>query len=179
MRYAVGDTVVHWTYGLGKVIAIDEMDLAGATQPYYVVEVERLKLWIPLEEAHDGSIRPPLESSQFETLFAILKTRGQPLPDHFDQRKNGLRARMQKRTLADVCHVIRDLSDRSRHYNLNDNDAAVLFRAQEHLLDEWVISLGIDRSQALETLEVLIRENQPEAKHRKGAIFRGGGVQQI
>lgn len=178
MRYAVGDTVVHWTHGLGTVVAIDEMDLAGATKPYYVVEVEQFKLWIPLEEAHDGSIRPPAESSQFETLFDILRTQGQPLPDHYDQRKNGLRARMQKRTLADLCHVIRDLSDRSRHHSLNENDAAVLFRAQEHLLDEWVVSLGIDRSQALKTLEILIQENQPEEKRRKEVFFHRGGKQQ-
>jgi RNA polymerase-interacting CarD/CdnL/TRCF family regulator len=29
MDYAIGDTVVHWTHGLGKVIAIQEKYLAG------------------------------------------------------------------------------------------------------------------------------------------------------
>ena len=172
MRYAVGDTVIHWTHGLGTVIAIDEMDLAGATKPYYVVEVEQLKLWIPIEEAHDGSIRPPMESIEFEQLFEILRTQGQPLPDHYEHRKNVLRARMQKRTLEDLCHIIRDLSDRSCRHNLNDFDADILFRAQEHLLDEWVISLNTDRSEALDMLEVLIKENQPEAKIRKEPSLR-------
>jgi RNA polymerase-interacting CarD/CdnL/TRCF family regulator len=59
MNYKIGDTVVHWTHGLGTVIAIDEMSLAGKTQQYYVIEVEQLKLWVPVEEADEGSIRLP------------------------------------------------------------------------------------------------------------------------
>ena len=172
MRYAIGDRVVHWTHGLGTVVAIDEMDLAGATKPYYVVAVEQLKLWIPLDEAHSGSIRPPVESSQFEKLFDILRTPGLPLPDQYNHRKTALRARMQKRTLEDLCHVIRDLSDRSCRHQFNEFDADIMFRAQEHLLDEWVISLSTDRSGALEMLEALLKENQPEAKNRKDHSYR-------
>lgn len=157
MEYAIGDTVVHWTHGLGRVIAIEQMDLAGKTQPYYVVEVELLKLWVPMEEAHSGSIRLPTDSDQFAHLFAILRSPGKRLPEGQYQRKLELRERMQKRTLEDLCHVIRDLKDRSCHSTLNQYDASVLFRAQEHLLDEWVLSLAVERSDALCELEVLLQ----------------------
>jgi RNA polymerase-interacting CarD/CdnL/TRCF family regulator len=56
MNYEIGDTVVHWTHGLGKVIAIDDMRLAGIMQAYYVVEVGLLKLWVPAEEANQGPL---------------------------------------------------------------------------------------------------------------------------
>lgn len=157
MNYAVGDTVVHWTHGLGTVIAIDQMDLAGKMQQYYVVEVNLLKLWVPVEEASGGSIRLPTESVTFRLLFDILRMPGKGLPEKHQQRKIVLRERMQKRTLEGLCHVIRDLTDRSRHHTLNENDAAVLYRAEEHLLDEWVFSLGAERSHALRDLEVLLR----------------------
>jgi len=162
MNYEVGDTVVHWTHGLGKVIAIDQMDLAGITQQYYVVEVKLLKLWVPVEEANEGSIRLPTESIQFEVLFEILRTPGERLPEKQYQRKIELRNRMQKTTLDGLCHVIRDLTDRSRQHTLNLNDAAVLFRAEEHLLDEWVLSLGAKRTIALDQLENLLRGDRSE-----------------
>ncbi len=162
MDYEVGDAVVHWTHGLGTIIAIDEIHLAGITQQYYVVEIEPLKLWVPFAEAHGGSLRFPTESTQFKRFFNILRTPGESLPDNQYQRKLLLRERMQKRSLEDLCHVIRDLTDRSRHHPLNQNDASVLFRAEEHLLDEWALSLGVERSKALRELEILLRGDREE-----------------
>jgi RNA polymerase-interacting CarD/CdnL/TRCF family regulator len=157
MNYAVGDTVVHWTHGIGKVIAIDQIKLAETAREYYVVEVGVLKLWVPVDEENIGSIRPPTASSQFKGLFEILRTAGNRLPDNQFKRKLELRDRMQKRTLEGLCHLIRDLTDRSRQHPLNQNDSSILFRAEEHLLDEWSLSLGVDRANALLEMEELLK----------------------
>jgi CarD family transcriptional regulator len=156
MNYEIGETVVHQTHGLGTVIGIDQMNLAGKTQQYYVVKVDNLDLWVPVEEAHLGAIRLPTERVHFKVLFDILRTPGKRLPEKQYQRKIDLRERMQKSTPEGLCHVIRDLTDRSRQHTLNQNDAAVLYRAEEQLLDEWVLSLGVDRSSALSELEELL-----------------------
>lgn len=161
MNYKVGDTIVHWTHGIGTVVAIDQKDIAGVTRQYYVVDIEQFKLWVPVDEANKGSLRFPTESAQFDTLFDILRSPGEQLPDNQYQRKLELRQRMQKRTLGDVCHVIRDLKDQSRQHPLNQNDASVLFQAEEYLLDEWVLSLGAERSNALRELEVLLQGDPP------------------
>jgi CarD family transcriptional regulator len=164
VNYEIGDTIVHWTHGLGTVVAIDQKDIAGVKQQYYVIQVELFKFWVPVEEANQGSIRHPTESIQFVRLFDILRTPGELLPDHQYQRKMHLRERMQKRTLGDLCHVIRDLSDLAHQHTLNQNDSAVLFRAEEHLLDEWVLSLGVERSKALHELEGLLQGGPSEPK---------------
>jgi RNA polymerase-interacting CarD/CdnL/TRCF family regulator len=164
MDYAIGDTVVHWTHGLGTVIAIDEMHLAGITQQYYVVEVDLLKIWVPVDEANKGSIRFPTESIQFKGLFDILRTPGERLPDHQYQRRIELRERMQKRTPEDLFYVIRDLTDRSRNHTLNQNDSFVLSRAEALLVDEWVLSLGAERSNAIHELKVLLEGDPSEPK---------------
>lgn len=162
MNYEIGDTVVHWTHGLGRVVAIDQMDLAGTSRQYYVVEVGVLKLFVPMDEADLGSIRPPTESVHFEALFEILRAPGKPLPDNQYQRKLELRQRIQKSTLEDLCHVIRDLTDRASKHTLNAYDASVLFRAEESLLDEWVLSLGVERASALLALEQLLGRTKKE-----------------
>jgi len=164
VKYEVGDTVVHWTYGLGKVIGIEEMHLAGIVQQYYIVEVQLFKLWVPVTEANEGSIRFPTESAQFKRLFDILRMPGESLPENHYQRKLELRERMQKRTLEGLCHVIRDLADRSRHHTLNQYDSSVLYHAEEHLLDEWALSLGVERTNALRELEVMLRRDEDVAE---------------
>ena len=162
MNYDIGDTVVHWTHGIGTVISIDEMSMAGEKQQYYVVEINLLKLWVPVEEANNGSIRFLTESLRYKELFDILRMPGQELSDHPYQRKIALRERMQKRTLAGLCHLIRDLTDRSRSRTLNLNDASVLSRAEDYLIDEWVLSLGVERVNARGELDVLLREDLAE-----------------
>jgi RNA polymerase-interacting CarD/CdnL/TRCF family regulator len=156
VKYKIGDIIVHWTHGIGTVTAIEEKTIAGVTQQYYAVEVEHFKYWVIVKEADKGSIRFPIESIQFKPLFNILQTHGELLPDQQYQRKNELRERMQKQTLGDLCHVIRDLTDRSRYHTLNQDDSSVLVNAKEHLLDEWVLSLGAKRSNALDELDVLL-----------------------
>ncbi len=158
VKFKIGDVIVHWTYGLGTVVGIDQKDIGGIAQQFYIVEVGLLKIWVPVEEVELSSIRFPTESSRFRANLDILRTLGEQLPEHQFKRKIELRDRMQQRTLGDLCHVIRDLTDRSHQHSLNQNDSSVLFRAEEHLLDEWVISLGAERSNALGELKQLLRE---------------------
>lgn len=135
MIYEIGDTVVHWTHGLGKVVVIEEMHLSGVSEAYYVVEVGPLKLLIPTELANQGTLRFPVESIEFRQLINMLQTSGEQLPDNPYKRKVALKERIQERTVADLCHLIRDLSDRSHHHKLNQNDSDVLYRAEEYFLD--------------------------------------------
>ncbi|HEX2980956.1 MAG TPA: CarD family transcriptional regulator [Anaerolineaceae bacterium] len=162
MHYTIGDLVIHWMYGPGTVVAIDEKELSGVTQPYYVIEVNQFKLWVPANEEGEGSIRFPADSSEFEALFDILRSPGTELPDHQLQRKNELRARMQGRNLEGLCHVIRDLTDRGRHHSLNHNDSQTLTHAEDHLIDEWVLSLKVKPEIARRDLAALLEDPREE-----------------
>jgi CarD family transcriptional regulator len=155
-KFEIGDHVIHWTYGLGTVVAIDEKHLAGITQQYYVVEIKGLQLWVPVEEAGNGSVRCLMESIQFKALFDILRMPGELLPDQYSKRRNELKERMYRSTLEGQCHVIRDLTDRSHLHALNENDFSVLNSAKTRLLDEWVLSLNSKRAHAISELEVLL-----------------------
>ena len=161
MTYEIGDTVVHRTHGLGKVTAIEEKNLSGRAQLYYVVEVGLLQIWVPIEKEDDCSIRYPITGIQFVNMFEILSKQGEELPDNQYQRKTTLRERMQNRTLDGLCRVIRDLSDRKRNHPLNQSDTELFIRAEEHLLDEWVLSLGVERSQAQNELIALLGQGLP------------------
>jgi CarD family transcriptional regulator len=164
MSFQVGDTVVHWTHGLGSVIGIDEIQLDGITRQYFVVEIELLKLWVPFEAADQGSIRLPADRARFEALFGILQAPGEALPDNPYLRKNTLRDRMQKRTPEQLCHVIRDLTDRAYQRPLNPDDSSLLLRARKHLLDEWVLSLGIQREIATSKLDDFLHAGVSDPK---------------
>jgi RNA polymerase-interacting CarD/CdnL/TRCF family regulator len=158
MNYQIGDQVVHWTYGPGTIIGIDEKVLANKASKYYVVEVDRMTLWVPVGEAGEKSIRPPTPSAEFKKLLKLLRSPCKQLPDQQSQRQSELSERMKKRTLADICCIIRDLVARSRTQRLNRNDADTLRRAEEFLLNEWELALRTPRETAQQEMDSLLKE---------------------
>jgi RNA polymerase-interacting CarD/CdnL/TRCF family regulator len=156
MTYQIGDQIVHRNYGPGKITGIEEKRLGNKTREYYVVETDELTLWVPLDATQD-SIRFPTPTAEFQELIALLYGAGEQLPDPHDERHEVLALRMKNRTLPDMCGIIRDLTSRSRNHALNRNDNEMMKRAQEFLLNEWEIVLGIPRAVARQELADLLQ----------------------
>lgn len=135
--YKVGDTVVHCTYGSGKIVAVDDKGLPGKPCFYYVIEGSNQTLWVPVDENGSSSLHLPTSRSDFKLLINILHSQGEKMSNNRFQRQDQLEERMQKASPKDVCLVIRDLTYRSRYQKLNSNDMRVLKHAQNYLLNEW------------------------------------------
>jgi RNA polymerase-interacting CarD/CdnL/TRCF family regulator len=146
--FQVGDKVIHWSYGLGEIIKLDEKTLSGQKARYYVVRVQNLTIWVPLGDDGKSNLRPPTPKSDFENLFAILRSPGEPLSNDRLERKTQLMEKMKNGSLQEICQVVRDLSFLRRGKKLNDNDVAILKRAHDFLIDEWKLSMIVPPAQA-------------------------------
>jgi RNA polymerase-interacting CarD/CdnL/TRCF family regulator len=158
MNFQVGDQVVHWTYGPGEVIQLDEKALSGRTELYYVVQIRDMTLFVPKNDQAETSLRLPTPAEEFESLFTILKSPAESLSGDRWERKTQLTARMKDGRLESICQVIRDLVVFRQAKKLNDYDSAILDRAQNFLINEWQISLGVSRAQAEHELRDLLGE---------------------
>lgn len=157
-EYKVGDIVVHWIYGSGKIIAIDEKGLPGRSCFYYVIEGDEQMLWVPVEENGSSSLHLSTSRSNFKLLTDVLRSQSERMSNYPHQRSDQLDKRMQKASPQDLCLVIRDLSHRSHSKTLNNNDIRVLRHAQSLLLDEWERSLGTSRKAARNEMEWILKE---------------------
>ena len=90
MNFQVGDQIVHWVYGLGEIIQVDEKRLLRRTSQYYVVQIRDMTIWVPVGEGSDHSLRYPTPASDFEEIFSILSSPAQPLSDDRLVRKTQL-----------------------------------------------------------------------------------------
>jgi RNA polymerase-interacting CarD/CdnL/TRCF family regulator len=156
--YKVGDTVVHWAYGAGVIVAIADKGLPGHPCSYYVIEGRQQTLWVPVEENDRSSLHLPTTRSDFKLLLQVLRSQGEKLSNNSYQRQDLLEKRTQKASPRELCLVIRDLNYRSQSQMLNSNDVWVLKQAQSSLLDEWELSLGTSREDAMVELEWVLKE---------------------
>jgi RNA polymerase-interacting CarD/CdnL/TRCF family regulator len=156
--YKVGDAVIHWTYGSGKIVAIDDKGLPGKPRICYVVEGSNNTLWVPVDENGGSSLHLPTSRSDFKQLFNVLRSQGEDLSNNPYQRQDQLEERMQKASPTDLCLVIRDVTYRSRgRQKLSSNDNWILHHAQSFLLDEWERTFGTPREQARCEMERILK----------------------
>ena len=148
MDFQVGDSVMHWTYGLGQVTQLEERAVSGQNTLYYAVQIRDMTVWVPADDKLESRLRPPTQGAKFKRLLAILSSPGEPLPIDRQERKLRMLELLKDGRAESICRVIRDLTTFRQAKPLNDNDQAVLKRLQTSLLSEWGFALAITPAQA-------------------------------
>jgi RNA polymerase-interacting CarD/CdnL/TRCF family regulator len=157
-----GDTVMHWTYGLGKIVRLENRQLLGHKTTYYAVQVGDMTVWVPADDQLDQRLRKPSSKAQLRKLRLLLSRSGVTLPIDRHERKTILLEMLKDGRAESLCRVIRSLVGFSKTHPLNDNDQALLKRAQTALLAEWGHALDVTPQQAEVQLKRLL---SPAASH--------------
>mgnify|MGYP001267643117 CR=1 FL=1 len=163
MVFREGDPVMHWTYGLGRIMHLEERDLFGSTALYYAVEVGELTVWVPVDGKLESRLRPPMSGDEFARLLPILSSAGEPLPDDRNERRLRLQKLFKDGLAESLCYIIRDLSAYQSVKALNDNDQLLLKQARTALLGEWGFALSLTPAQAEREMHQLLSRN-PESE---------------
>ena len=158
MDYNVGDQVIHSVFGPGEILQLDKKEISGKLNTYYMVKTNTLTLWVPIDNNGERSLRPLTPRSHFKKLFEILTAPGEPLTEDRLDRKAELTDRLRDGKIVSVCEVIRDLNQFNRKKKLNDYDSAILDRAKNFLISEWMIALSVSRQQAEKELRELLEK---------------------
>jgi len=158
MNFHKGDTVMHWTYGIGQILNLEERALAGSKTIYYVVQVRDMTVWVPADGQVRSRLRAPTPKSRFQRLLAILSSPSEPLPEDRLERKNRLLELLADARPESLCQVIRDLSayQKQKGRPMNDNDQMILKQSRNTLIGEWGFVLSITPAQAEHELHRLL-----------------------
>jgi RNA polymerase-interacting CarD/CdnL/TRCF family regulator len=156
MDFHAGDTVMHWTHGLGTVIRREKRDLFGHQALYYAVKIGEMTVWVPEDENLRNRLRIPCSKARFRRLLALLSKPGEPLPQDRHERKLLLLELLKDGRAESLVQVIRCLASYRHVRSLNDNDQATLRRVQSALLGEWEHVLSVTPAQAERQLYSLL-----------------------
>jgi RNA polymerase-interacting CarD/CdnL/TRCF family regulator len=150
MNFHKGDTVMHWSHGIGQILNLEERALAGAKTVYYVVQVRDMTVWVPADSKVGTRLRAPTARSHFEGMLAILSSPVEPLPADRVERKTHLLELLQDGHPESLCVILRDLSAYQKQLGkpMNDNDQMILKQSRNTLLGEWGFVLDIPHAEA-------------------------------
>ena len=156
MSFRIGDKVIHCTFGLGQVTQIEEKVINGNLERCYVVQLNDMTIWVPIDEPGQNSLRIPTPPDEFVKTLPILSSPSEKLLDDRLLRRKQLVDQLKDGQLASICRVVRDLSYYKRNSKLNDQEKSILDRAIKSLLTEWIFSLGASQLQAHQAMESML-----------------------
>src|SRR5512142_2392064 len=90
MNFHKGDMVMHWTYGMGQIVNLEERVLSGSKLLYYEVHVQDLSVWVPADGKVSSRLRSPTPKLRFKRILTILSEPSDPLPEDRLERKKRL-----------------------------------------------------------------------------------------
>jgi len=157
MKFQVGEQVIHWKFGLGEIVQLEEKVISGKSALYYVVRIRDFLIWVQANDIGEASLRKPASEGEFDNLFSILRSPGEALSVDHLERKQHLQDQMRAGKLEGVCRVVRDLTSFSSAQKLNENDRSILSRARDFLITEWGLSMSITSDQADRELTQMLR----------------------
>lgn len=162
MNFHDGDSVMHWTHGLGKVVQLEEMTLSGEKILYYAIQIADMTVWVPADDKLETRLRLPTRAAEFKKLMGVLSGAGEPLPVDRFERKKLLLEWLKDGCAETLFRVIRSLSTYRHFHPLNEDDQALLKRSRHALLGEWSFIMSITLAQAEHELQHLLASHSSQ-----------------
>ena len=151
LLFRIGEKIFYPMYGAGIVEAIEEKEILGEKQLYYILNMtlRNLQVMIPTEKTANLEIREVVDSAILENALAIFR-RGEPDPivNPHQQRQRINLDKMKSGDIYKEVQVICDLMSLNKNKKLGPADKSMLDNAKQMLISELALVKGLDPEQA-------------------------------
>jgi RNA polymerase-interacting CarD/CdnL/TRCF family regulator len=139
-RFEIGDWVVHYYYGVGKVEDIVEKGLDGNKKVFYRVSTKDINYWIPLEDEYCDHIEPIRSKKEFNQALKIIAEEPEQISQHHKTRKKRIHDRWMEGNLQSRAELLRDLHGRLKLEKLSFSEKEMLEKVRQFFINEWIIT---------------------------------------
>lgn len=159
----VGDRVVYPMHGAGIIEAIEEHEILGQTQRYFVLTMPYggMRVMIPLKNVENIGLREVIGSKEVEHVIDVLRKPASPVQASWNRRFNVNLAKIKSGSIFEVAEVVRNLILQDKIKKLSTGERRLLNTARQILVSELVLACNKDASHIEMWLDTLFDENAP------------------
>lgn len=153
--FEIGDNIVYPMHGAGVIQAIEEKEMMGTKQNYYILKfpVKKLQVMIPVKKVNDLGMRLVMDTVAIEKVMNIFQEDELDRSLSYKQRYKLNSDKMKTGMTQDGIEVIRDLTLVNKEKTLNSNEKIMLREAKQFLISELELSNGLTEHQAMDLLD--------------------------
>jgi CarD family transcriptional regulator len=151
-QFKVGDRAVYPAQGVAEVVNIEDKDIAGSRQSFYILRIldTDRKIMVPVKNADAVGLRQVISVQETDEIFDILRERTNAC-DHqtWNRRYRGFMDKIKTGSIYDVAEVLRDLYRLKTDKQLSYGERRMLDTARSLIGKE----VAIARDQTEETVK--------------------------
>ena len=144
IKFKVGDKAVYPAHGVGEIVRIVELDIAGARQKFYEVRIldkNQKTVKIPVATASNAGLRQLVGEEEIEEIFDILRERTINFDKQtWNRRYRGFMEKIKTGSLFDVAEVYRDLYRLKSSKVLSFGERKMLDNAKQLIVKELAVA---------------------------------------
>ena len=139
--FNVGDKIVYPMHGAGTIDAIEEKDILGEKQAYYIIKMPgEVKVMVPTTKAEEIGVRNIISKENARKVFQILEENETEMSNNWNKRYRDNMEKMKSGDIYEVADVVRNLSFKQKEKGLSTGEKKMLNNAKQILVSELVLA---------------------------------------
>jgi CarD family transcriptional regulator len=160
-EFKVGDKAVYPAQGVAEIVSIEERDIAGARQRFYVLKLldSQRKIMVPVKNAQAVGLRQVVSEEEVREIFEILRERTVVFDNQtWNRRYRGFMEKIKTGSIFDVTEVMRDLYRLKVAKSLSFGERRMLETARSLIVKEISIARGWTDDKTIQEIEAIFLE---------------------
>jgi CarD family transcriptional regulator len=147
MNFNIGDKAVYPAHGVGVIRSIEQKEIGGSPQQFYVVQImtSGAILMVPISASAKIGLRPLADDGVLQDVYSILQTPRRVSQRAWNRRFREFNDKLRTGAIGDVAEVLRDLTSLKSDKTLSFGEKNMLEKALGMVVSE--ISAASSRSE--------------------------------
>ena len=162
VKFKVGDKAVYPAQGVAEVIKIEEKDIGGTRQRFYVLRIldTDRKIMVPVANAGAVGLRQVISEQEIREIFDILRERTVAFDNQtWNRRYRGFMDKIKTGSIYDVAEVLRDLYRLKTDKQLSFGERRMLETARGLIVTEIAVARHWSEEQTTTEIEAIFQSN--------------------
>ena len=158
-EFRPNEFVVYPAHGVGRIISIDEQEIAGLRLEMFVIsfEKDKMTLRVPIAKASSVGMRALSSVDIVERALDTLKGRARVKRAMWSRRAQEYEAKINSGDPVSIAEVVRDLHRNADQPDQSYSERQIYQAALDRLVRELAAIDGIDETQATQRLHQVLK----------------------
>ncbi len=159
--FKVGDKIVYPMHGAGTIESIEEKEVLGEKQKYYIMKmpVGDIKVMVPTKNAEMIGVRDVIGNETAQGVLDVLSSNTTEMSANWNKRYRDNMEKMKSGDIYEVADVVRNLTFKQKEKGLATGEKKMLNNARQILVSELVLAEASDK----DAVEKLINDKIEES----------------
>ena len=162
----IGDKVVYPMHGAGEITGIEENEVGGVKDSYYIFRLPMgdMKLLLPLDKIEEAGLRPLIDAAQVKDVIDVLQAETEQLQGSWNKRFHTNLERLKTGDIFDAAAVARNLSRQNSKKKISSGERRLLDLSRQILITELVYVCGKTPEEITAWVDEMIGVLPPETE---------------